>query len=260
MKTYVRILMILGLALVLFSAISCSKDSKPTTPNFEEFAPYVWDYENVLWFNLSYDTKLGAAVANVWLTSKGMDDVSVLKINNQDIDFDYMQSYTEGKFYSGGFVEINTTQPVTYEITKGDKEYTGNMELPDEVMGNFPAYVETNNFAPSWSITGDIDPDFQLVSSYISGEDGIDRNYVRQIAGSERNYSLLSTFWQDMIPISEFGFAVEAIVYKMKNSNKVLTVGVSSDDYYWGNDSKTSPVVRKANSNKILELIHNAQN
>jgi hypothetical protein len=255
-KKNIRILSLGVLALFMLLAFSCTTDNKPTTPNFEDFSPYVWDYDSVIWFDLDYDVKLGAASVDLWLSAKGEGVAASLKINNQPVAFQYEDHFTGGKIYSGASIEINTTQPVTYEITRNGKKSTGNMELPDMVTGNFPAYAAANNFAPSWTIVGDISPSFQVINSYAEGENGDSRAYTKQIAGDERNFSLLSTFWQDVVPIDYFSFDINAITYKMKNNNKVLTVGVSNDDYLWSMTKNSLQRHPRMKVSQCMDLIH----
>ncbi len=256
MKKNVRILSLGVLALIALLAFSCTTDNKPTTPNFEDFSPYIWDYDSVIWFDLDYDVKLGAASVDLWLSAKGEEVVSSLKINNQPVEFEYEDHFTGGKIYSGASIDINTTQPVTYEITRNGKKSTGNMELPDMITGNYPAYSATNNFAPSWTITGAIDPSFQVINSNAEGENGASRSFTKQIAGDERNFSLLSTFWEDVAPIDYFSFDINAVTYKMKNNNKVLTVGVSNDHYIWSMTKNNESRHQGVKVSQFMDLIH----
>lgn len=262
MKNYTRVALLIVLGLTMIFVLSCSKDDKPTTPNFEDFAPYVWDYDHVLWFDVDYDytnAKLGNALAGINLSAKGEDADVILKINNVPVDFQYVESYTQGKFYSDAHVELNTNQQVTYEINNNGKKYTGTIdvgELPDEVDGAFPDFIYANNYAPTWSIFGDIDPKFQMIYAGVAGENQ-SREYSRQIDGDERNHLLLSSFWQGIGEVDYFNFDVSAILYKLRNSNKVLTVGVSYDSYYWWADwNKAETPSPKAKLADVMEMIH----
>jgi len=263
MKHYPRIAMLIVLGLTMIMAISCSKDDTPTTPNFEDFSPYVWDYDHVLWFDVDYnfmDAKLGNVIAGVNLSAKGETADATLKINNVLVDFQYVDSYSKGKLYHGANVELNTNQQVTYEINNNNKKYTGTInvgELPDQVMGAFPDFIYANNYAPTWSIA--IDPKFQLIKAGVDGAVQ-SRDYIRQVDGKERNHLLLSTFWQGIGVIDYFYFDVYAIQYKMRNSNKVLTVGVSNDYYHWANWGKEQTHRPKASMADVMEMIHRDMN
>ncbi|MBW6514018.1 MAG: hypothetical protein K0B87_04605 [Candidatus Syntrophosphaera sp.] len=265
MKVYLRFFLLVALGLTLFVAMSCSSDDKPTTPNFENVSPYLWDYDHVLWFDLDYDyaDKLGNTRAWIWFTVKGIDTEATLTINNVDVPMAYCDSYTKGRIYfADTYVELNTNQPVSYKITKNpganEKLYRGTIEvgqLPDEVDGPTAQFIETNNYAPNWTIIGDIDPNFQLIEAAIHGDEQI-KYYTRQVPGSERNHLLYSTFWQELLPVEEFSFYVNAITYKMRNSNKVLTVGVSYDGYEWWNFGKDNGQSRKLNVARVMETIN----
>ncbi len=221
----------------------------------------------MIWFDLDYqDTKLGPADVNIWFSVKGEDKTATLKINSQEINFTDVFSYTEGKIYSGATLAVNTTQLVTYEILDNTgKRYTGNMILPDEVTGNFPDFNPNNNFAPSWVYGGDSlnppkSPDFQLVYAWAMAEDTSDtRVYMRQLDGIQRNYTLLSTFWQPLTPLGEFFFSVWPITYKMVNGNKVLTVGTSYDAYCWCPEPPELVQPPRVKFSDIMELIHQDQ-
>lgn len=269
MKNLTRFSILVIIAVSLLIGFSCSKDDNngptaPPTPNFEDISPYMWDYNSVLSFDLDYaTTKAGIAEIDITLTAKGEDAIASLTVNNIPVLFDYVTSYTKGKVYSfshyaTGPIQISTTQPVTYSITYNTTTtYSGTMDLPDQVIGNFPAFVQTNNYAPNWTLGEGNQPlDFQVISAYVNGPDWETRDYVRQVAGTVRDYTLPSTFWSGLNPISYFNFQVSPIVYRMKDSNKLLTVGISTGSYTWENDKGSAPQAPKTNLSKIMDLIH----
>ncbi|MBP7310876.1 MAG: hypothetical protein KA984_06285 [Candidatus Cloacimonetes bacterium] len=269
------ILVLLGMA---FFVLSCSKDDGPTapeTPNFENFSSYMWDYNSVLWFDLDYqDAKSGIASIYVFLTAKGTNASATLKINALPVTFNNETSYTEGRLYEGGAyasgpIQISTTQPVTYEIvykedaaaTGAGTTYSGTMAVPAEVNGNFPIFAPTNNFAPNWVLgDGNTDPNFILLGAkagkFIEPDDWTYLNYERQKAGTETNDTLPSTFWQPLGTVNYFTYDINPVVYEMKNSYELLTVGVSHDYYGWSSLGKQPTPTPKTNLHKIMEAIH----
>lgn len=271
----IGILLLLGMAVFM---LSCSDDDGPTapdTPNFENFSPYMWDYNSVLWFDLDYqDTKSGIAEIYVSISAKGANPSATLKVNNIPVVFANETSYTEGRIYDMGAyatgpIQISTTQPVTYEIVyKEDAAasgegttYEGQMALPDEVTGNFPSFVATNNFAPNWVMgTGNTEPDFILVSAEAAKVDDDDNwtslNYIRQKDGAETNDMLLASFWQSLLPLNFFSYDINPVVYEMKDNYKVLTVGISNDSYQWMEIGKNAAPAPKSKFRKVMEAIH----
>ncbi|MGC9362816.1 MAG: hypothetical protein ACP5F3_07805, partial [Candidatus Syntrophosphaera sp.] len=203
-------------------------------------------------------------VASISLSCKGEDSDAILKINNELVDFNYMESYTDGKIYYGAEVELNTNQQVTYEVDRNGtvREGTINVgQFPDEVVGSFPDFEVEYNYAPTWALENEEDPtfeepDFQLINAGVTGDEQ-ERHYVKQVDGEERTYTLLKVFWDDLTEIEDFYFDINAIKYKMRNSNKVLTVGVSNDYYWWSILNKASADHQRAKMSQILEMIHN---
>ncbi|MFO8145332.1 MAG: hypothetical protein R6T89_06370 [Candidatus Syntrophosphaera sp.] len=267
MKTTIRIILLVILGISMFLATSCSSDEdKPTTPNFEEFTPHVWDYDHVIWFDLDYNyaDKLGNTVASINLTCKGEDSEAILKINNQLVEFDYVQSYTNGKLYYGAEVELNTNQQVTYWVDRNGtiREGTINVgEFPEAVLGSFPEFEMAYNYSPAWVFTNEDDddfedPDFQLIQAGVSQEYQYNE-HIRQIDGDERDYLLVKDLWADFTDVDDFYFEINAIKYKMRNSNKVLTVGVSWDYYWWSIYNKANADHQRATMSQIMEMIHN---
>ncbi len=268
----------LALVVMAFFMLSCSDDDGPTapeTPNFENFSPYMWDYNSVLWFELDYqDAKSGIAGIYVSLSAKGANPSATLKINSIPVIFANETSYTEGRIYdmgayAAGPIQISTTQPVTYEIvykedvtaTGNGTTYSGTMSLPDEVTGNFPSFVATNNFAPNWVMgTGNTAPNMVLLTAEAAKVDGDDNwtslSYVRQKAGTETNDVLLASFWQSLLPLNFFSYDINPIVYEMKNSNKLLTVGISNDGYQWMEIGQRSAPKPKHKFRQVMEAIH----
>lgn len=266
MKTAIRFILLAILGLSLFLVACSGDDDKPTTPNFEQFTPYLWDYDHVIWFDLDYNyvDKLGNTVANITLTTKGEDSEAILKINNELVEFACMESYTEGRIYYGAEVELNTNQQVSYEVDRNGsiKQGTINVgQFPDEVVGSFPDFQASNNYSPSWALENEEnpdfeDPDFHLINAGVTGDEQ-ELYYVKQVDGEERTYTLIKDFWDDLTEIEDFYFDINAIKYKMRNSNKVLTVGVSWDYYWWSILNKASADHHRATMSQILEMIHN---
>jgi len=253
-----RIFLLVILAVLALSVLSCSKESKPTIPNFEEFSPTLWEYTNSLWFDLDYNAdKLGPATADIWLSVKGLAPNATLKVNNQMITFDYYDTYTEGRVYGGASIELNTTQPVNYEIVNvGGKTYSGIMTLPDEVNGNFPVFMENNNYPASWAYAGAADPQIQVINAYAEATDTAQSHYfTKEIPGEQRDYTLLKSMWDALTPLDHFRFQTNAIVYKRAHGDKVLTIGSSYDYYSWYNGDKGSATRTPLDKNQVLELI-----
>ncbi|MCB5247117.1 MAG: hypothetical protein LHW57_03725 [Candidatus Cloacimonetes bacterium] len=232
MKKHIPILLItvLGMAVLLVS--SCTK---PTAPNFEEYGipANVWDYENVLWFELDYvEPTKGIANVEIWMSSKGVDPAATLKIGTQTIEFDEVDSYTAGVIYYGGHYSLNTDQPVTYEIVDGEREHTGSISiLPKQVMvTTWPEFNPTTNYSPTWSIA--TDPQLHVIDAGAYGSE-TDFELLREIPGTQKTYTMLQSSWEPYLPIEEFYFGVNAIGYEMLNKNKVLIAGVSYNYYDW---------------------------
>lgn len=252
-----RIVLLVILAVLALSVLSCSKESKPTIPNFEEFNPTLWEYTNSLWFDLDYDSKLGAATADIWLSAKGDMPNATLEVNNQMITFEFYDTYTEGRVYGGASIELNTTQPVNYEIVNvGGKTYSGIITLPDEINGNFPAFMENNNYPASWTYAGAKDPQIQVISASASSQNtGQSHYFTKEIPGEQRDYTLLKSMWEALAPLDYFRFQTNAIVYKRAHGDKVLTVGYSYDNYSWYPPVKAKTSRTLLDKNQILELI-----
>ena len=253
-----RIFFFVILAVLALSVLSCSKESKPTIPNFEEFSPTLWEYTNSLWFDLDYnDSKLGPATAEIWLSVKGEMPSATLKVNNQMINFAYYDTYTEGRVYGGASIELNTTQPVNYEIVNvGGKTYSGIMTLPDEITGNFPSFMENNNYPASWAYAGEDDPQIQVITASAESQDnGPSHYFTKEIPGEQRDYTLLKSMWEALTPLEYFRFQTNAIVYKRAHGDKVLTIGYSYDNYTWYAASQAKAQRIPLNKIQILELI-----
>ncbi len=247
MKTYLRIGLLTVLGLAMFFALSCTKDEKPTTPNFEEpgISSHIWDYKHVVWFNLNYfEPTKGIANVDIFMTAKGDAPDATLRIGTQDIEFPYVTSYTDGKIYAGGEININTDQPVSYLITNDDKTYEGSISvLPHQIdVSAWPTFAQNTNYSPTWSI--DPEPDFHVIDSMIWGENA-ELDYIRQIDGDVMTYTLLQSEWASLLPVQEFVFGINAIGYEMKNSNNVLIVGQTDNYYDWALD-KRQPANRPA--------------
>ena len=264
--TSFSILILVGLSIFM---LSCSKDNNgptaPETPNFEDISPYIWDYNCMLWFDLDYDTaKSGIADIDVMLTAKGAESTATLKVNSIPVVFDYEDRYTAGRIYSGGAyangtIRISTTQPVTYEIVYNSTTYTGTMALPDEINGNFPAFVATNNYSPNWTLgTGNVPPNFLMINSMVVNDAGQELYSIRQMEGTILNDLIPSSFWSALAPITEFYYSVNPVVYKTSDSYQLLTVGMSSASYYWSATGKRPPVSTQALDSRIMQAIHNA--
>lgn len=248
MKKYASILLLMVLGLSVLLITSCAK---PTVPNFEEISipTNVWDYEHVVWFDINYvELDKGSANVDIWMSAKGVDPNATLKIVTQDIVFDQVVSYTEGKIYYGGSYNLlNMDQPVAYEIVNGDETYTGNIALetwPQKVnVATWPEFNENTNYSPSWTISAD--PKFHVIDAGAYGAD-TDVEIFRQIAGTEKTFLLDQTYWNDIKPIEEFFFGINAIGYEMMNKNKVLIAGVSHSYYDWMiPEDKASPQPRR---------------
>lgn len=240
MKYSTRIALLLVLGLLLLALLSCSKDETPTTPNFEigGVPSYVWDYNHILWFELMYqDATKGVATVNLMMSAKGDNPDAALMIGTQTINFPEVVSYTKGKIYFGGQYTLNTDQPVSYKITGNSSTYEGNISaLPKKVeVTTWPTFAENINYSASW--TSATDPKFHVIDAYARGE-ATDINWIRQIAGTDKAYTLLQSMWSSLIPIQEFYFGINAVGYEMKNSNKVLIVGETGNYYEWPNDVK----------------------
>jgi len=264
--TSFSILILVGLSIFM---LSCSKDNNgptaPETPNFENINPYIWDYNCMLWFDLDYDSsKSGIADINVTLTAKGTESTATLKVNNIPVVFAYEDRYTAGRIYSGGAyatgtIRISTTQPVTYEIMYNTTTYTGTMALPDEINGNFPAFVATNNYSPNWTLgTGNVAPNFLMINSWVENDAGQELNSIRQMEGTILNDLIPSSFWSALAPITSFYYSVSPVVYKMTDNYQLLTVGVSRDSYYWSASGKRPHTDLRALNNRIIQSIYNA--
>ncbi len=230
----VILLMVLGLSVLLIT--SCAK---PTVPNFEEISipTNVWDYEHVLWFDINYvDPAKGSANVDIWMSAKGVDPEATLKIVTQNIVFDQVISYSQGKIYYGGSYNLlNMDQPVAYEIVSGEETYNGNIALetwPQKVeVTTWPDFNPDTNYSPSWTISAD--PKFHVIDAGAYGAE-TDIEILRQITGTEKTYTLEQTHWNPIKPLEEFYFGINAIGYEMMNSNKVLVAGVSHNYYTWG--------------------------
>lgn len=257
MKSYKSVILLVLLAAMMLMVLSCSKESKPTIPNFEEDSATLWDYNNSLWFNLDYDyARLGSARAFITLSAKGVDPTTTLKINGQPITFEITTNYTEGKVYDGAYIDLNTTQPVNYEIVNlNGKTYSGIVTLPDEVTGNFPDFVPTNNYPASWAYAGTTSPDIQTITAYASNEALQQNSFTREIAGILRDYTLNKSMWESLGPLSQFKFQVNAIVYKRAHGDKVLTIGSSNDYKSWSNVPDETSAKPKMDMNQTLKLI-----
>jgi hypothetical protein len=238
---YLILLIILGIA--LFLSLSCTKEKVPTLPNFEEgaLASNVWEFDHILWFHLTYVNVLkGIANVDITMSAKGESPNASLKIGTQDISFQTVSTFTDGKLYYGGSVTLNTDQAVLYQITNGDNTYSGTVTaMPQEInVATWPEFNQNVNYSVSWVNTPD--PNFHVVKSMISGEGG-NLEMVKQISGNVKDYTLLQTFWAGILPIDYFQLDINAISYEMKNSNKVLIVGQTTNSNIWG-DKKNNTI------------------
>lgn len=226
-------------SILALSLLSCSTDETPTTPNFETVVPdYVWDYNHVIWFYLDYfNPTKGLANVEIVMSAKGENPNATLKIGTQNITFEDITSSSEGKVYYGGEIDLNTEQPVSYEIVNNGKTYSGNISaLPREIsVSTWPTFTENINYSASWAITPD--PDFHVITAYAGGTDP-DLYHIRQIEGDVKTYTLLQSFWAPVIPVEWFEFVINAISYERMNSNKVLIVGQTETGYNWPDKAK----------------------
>ncbi len=233
MKRTIQILLLLAMGLSVLMISSCQK---PTVPNFEEYGvpSNVWDYNHVIWFDLDYqdDAPKGIANVDIWMSAKGVNPNATLKIGTQTINFDEITSYTDGKIYFGGNYSLNTDQPVNYVITDQGNEYTGSISiLPKRVVvPAWPAFNQTTNYSPSWSISQD--PQFHVIDSGIYGTE-TELDIVRQIPGTQKTYTMIQSLWAPYLPVEEFFFGANAVGYEMLNKNKVLIVGATGNYYYF---------------------------
>lgn len=254
MKNLIRVMLILVIGISVFLISSCSK---PTEPNFEEPMIFsaLWDYEHVVWFDLDYEepTK-GIAHVNIWMSAKGENPNATLKIGTQNINFDFITSYTDGKVYGGGQYSLNTDQPVTYEIVNGDKKYTESISiLPKKVeVPTWPDFNPNNNYSVNWSIAKD--PQLHVIYAYFGGNNK-DADYIRQIPGNQKNYTLLQSTWAQYAPLYDFDFVINAVGYERLNKNKVLIAGVSNDWTWWMEDGGKKSESPKTKPFRFLEQV-----
>ena len=237
MKRYYYIPAMMLLIIIMTVGFSCSKEETPTTPNFEEYGipSYIWDYNYVVWFDLNYENRnQNMAEAEIWMTAKGDSPDASLKIGTSDIVFNTIESYTDGKIYRGGFLDISTDQPITYQIKDlvNNKTYNGSISfLPKNIIvDTWPEFSQNYNYSPLWEVT-EI-PDFNVIDAGWQGNNQ-QCEYIRQIDGDINTYTLVKTEWENQIPIENFYFGVNSIGYQRKNDDKVLIVGVSSNYYWW---------------------------
>lgn len=241
MKKQIQVLLLVVLGLSVLMISSCQK---PTVPNFEEggVPSNVWDYNHVMWFDLNYvnDAPKGIANVDIWMSAKGADPKATLMIGTQNIVFDDVISYTDGRVYFGGNYSLNTDQPVTYEIKDGADTYTGSISiLPKQVeVTAWPDFNQTTNFSPSWTLAQD--PQLHVIDAGVYGA-GTQIEFVRQIPGIQKNFTLLQSSWAPYMPVEDFYFGINAIGYEMLNKNKVLIVGASGNYYWWDKSGGKSP-------------------
>ena len=260
MKHYLYFPVLILLITFMTLGLSCSKEETPTTPNFEQYGipSYIWDYNYVVWFDLNYENRnQNMAEAEIWMTAKGVAPDASLKIGTSDIMFNTIESYSEGKIYTGGIINLSTDQPISYQIKDliNNKTYTGNISfLPKNIIvDNWPEYSQNNNYSPFWQINET--PDFNVIDAGWQGNNQ-QCEYIRQIDGSINTYTLVKTEWQNQIPIEEFYFGINAIGYQRKHDNKVLFVGVSSNYYWWDATGKGQNELKPHHSPfRFIELI-----
>ncbi len=237
MKTLLSVLLLVVLGLTVLLISSCAK---PTVPNFEDYGipSSVWDYEHVVWFDLNYvDQAKGSANVDIWMSAKGENADASLKIVADNIVFDEITSFTEGKIYYGGSYNLlNLDQAVTYQITSGENTYDGEIAIatwPKQVeVSTWQEFNQDINYSASWTVTPD--PKFHVIDAGAYGVE-TDIEVFRQIEGTERNYTLNQSSWTAIKPIEQFYFGINAIGYEMLERNKVLVVGVAQKYYDWFN-------------------------
>ncbi len=254
MKNLIRVMLLLGIGISVFMVTSCSKT---TEPNFEEpmISSVLWDYDNVVWFDLDYHEPLkGIANVYIWMSAKGENPNATLKIGTQNINFNYVTSSTDGKIYGGGEYSLNTDQPVTYEINNGGKTYTGSVSiLPKKVeVSTWPDFNPNNNYSVNWSIAKD--PQFHVISAYFDGNSKV-VDYLRQIPGTQKNYTLLQSNWSQYTPLSGFEFAINAVGYERLNKKKVLIAGVSTAWTWWANEPEKGSRTPKTEPFRFFDQI-----
>lgn len=254
MKNLIRVMLLLVIGISVFMVTSCSKT---TEPNFEEpmISSALWDYDNVVWFDLDYEepTK-GIAHVYIWMSAKGENPNTTLKIGTQTISFDYVNSYTDGKVYGGGEYSLNTDQPVTYEINNGGKTYTGSVSiLPKKVeVSTWPDFNPSNNYSVNWSIAKD--PQLNVIAAYFAGNNKVEE-YARQILGTQKNYTLLQSTWAQYAPLNYFEFGINSIGYERLNKKKVLIAGVSSAWTWWDSNPEKGSKTPKAQPFRFFDQV-----
>jgi hypothetical protein len=104
----------------------------------------------------------------------------------------------------------------------------------------------------NWSIAKD--PQFHVISAYFDGNDKI-ADYIRQVPGTQKNFTLLQSNWAQYAPLHDFEFAINAIGYERLNKKKVLIAGVSSAWTWWDSDPDKSSRTPKAEPFRFFDQV-----
>jgi len=231
------LLMLIGLICIfIFSCKDKDKDNPtaPATPNFETWDDEIWAFQNTIWLELDYfDAKSTLAECTVLLSAKGSNPFVSLKLNAKTVAFDETNQYTAGTLFWAYMDTLETAQPVAYELVTAKGSYTGSITVPQMVTGSFPALDPLTDYQASWSFTPDnnISPNFNVFEFGVQNLEEYNYRWMRkQLAGTDRTYTVSKTFWADFTAVSDYVDAyIDAFTYSMQHDNTILTVGYHYD-------------------------------